>query len=704
MRSRLAVIGLLVCLISTGAWAIEWMNYEGNWNDPNGWFISGVAAGRIPTALDDVQIQGPNFVCTLNTSTGSWGQYRLRVNTSGTLRVEDGGQLLGSSWLRVSAGATPGTLIQTGGLVKIADGSDKAKLGVGDSAGSDGLYTISGGTLTTESTTGALNIGARGGKGKLVVIGSKATILMNTLAVPENSGTPSGTLEFQVDSTGVSPIGVKSSVTLDPKAADSTSALVVSAIAAPPIKDIVLVDLRSANAISGKFDTVNGKPAVEGAEVVLSAAGRTCTYTLTYVGGTGNDIVLVYQSAKTVPTTVIGDFENGVGDWTAFTGANATLAVSEVGATSGSHSLAVKIVGGYYAIQYNAPSVPKILPGMTLRFDLTMVQSEWTGNNWTKVADKIAVNSNGTSGWKEYFPKATDRVTGADTASDWGPWNPDALKTYTVDISNYDATGATWFQIVIALQQNPDAGAGNFYIDNVKLIAGEVAGASSVETFATAHNYLTGGLGTFDGIVDANHITAIDASTTRPGALYMASANSFWDPGPGPLMYKLVKGDFIATVKVTDFAGTLAAIAGNNDSGILARDPNTAAGENWVSVNYFPTWTGFVARNTIASVRAELGQTAGTWLGTDTFALAAQYPYIQLERKGSDFHFRISADGVTFIPLTKETYAGIYTGTQTPLVVSRPDMPATLQLGLMQCTYSTEAGYAAFDDFTIVTP
>jgi hypothetical protein len=52
------------------------------------------------------------------------------------------------------------------------------------------------------------------------------------------------------------------------------------------------------------FDTVNGMPAVEGAEVTVSGGGLSCTYALTYMGGTGNDIVLVYKSAATRPTVV----------------------------------------------------------------------------------------------------------------------------------------------------------------------------------------------------------------------------------------------------------------------------------------------------------------------------------------------------------------------------------------------------------------
>ncbi len=225
------------------------------------------------------------------------------------------------------------------------------------------------------------------------------------------------------------------------------------------------------------------------------------------------------------------------------------------------------------------------------------------------------------------------------------------------------------------------------------------------DSFDTPYNYLTDGLGAYSGKLNGT-IQALDASTTRPGALYFATANGVWEPGPGPLLYVTVSGDFVATVKVVDFAGTLAAPVFHNDAGIMARNPASDGGlENWVGMSYFPTWTAFVARTITDGVKgdgSELGQPAGSWAGTDTFALAAQYPYIQLERKGSNFHFRISADGVSFLPLTVETFAGIYTGTQTPLVVSRPDLPTTLQVGLFNATYSDAVGYAAFDDFSII--
>ncbi|MDH7599383.1 MAG: hypothetical protein QHH07_07080 [Sedimentisphaerales bacterium] len=525
MRRGLILSIMVVCLCANAVLAIDWLNYTGNWNDVAGW-----VDGRLPTGQEEVKIRGTETVCTLNTSTGDWGVgQRLRVYEGATLLIEQGAELLGAGWMRVGAGS-PGTVIQTGGAVILKDGKDKARLGIGDSAGSDGLYIISGGTITHESAgNGDLLIGARGGKGKLVVVGDKPVIAMRTLTVGDQAGA-SGTLEFQIGPAGVSPVKISNSVTLDPLGDQTTAALMVTAAGSPPTKDIVLVDLAAETAVTGVFDTVNGAAATEGAQVVVTGGGRECTYTLTYAGGTGNDIALLYQSSRQVPL----------------------------------------------------------------------------------LADQ----------------------------------------------------------------------------------------------FETAHDYILEELDGYDGLLDPGHILALNASITRPGALYLQTQGASWDPGPGPMLYKLVTGDFVATVKVVDFAGTLVERVFHNDCGILARDPNEA-NENWVSVNYFPTWTAFVARSTLNGFRDEVGQTAGIWTGTDTFAIAAQYPYIQLERKGSKFYPRISSDGINFVPLTDPPYVGIYNPDdpdQRPLVIDRPDLPQTLQVGLINATYGVTTGYVAFDDLQICVP
>jgi len=194
--------------------------------------------------------------------------------------------------------------------------------------------------------------------------------------------------------------------------------------------------------------------------------------------GPGPDGILYYDnlrvvSAEPAPSSVvIGDFEGGLDNWTAAWEGSPVLANATNGVTSGSGSLSLTTTGGYYCLQWNAPTIPASLADQKLTFDLTMIASEWPVGLWTKVADKVALNSDGTSGWKEYAnATAIDKVTGEATSLDWGRWwdtAPDVVKTYSVDISDYDLTGATWFQINITVQGGN--GTGHFYFDNVQLV------------------------------------------------------------------------------------------------------------------------------------------------------------------------------------------------------------------------------------------
>jgi hypothetical protein len=298
-------------------------------------------------------------------------------------------------------------------------------------------------------------------------------------------------------------------------------------------------------------------------------------------------------------------------------------------------------------------------------------------------------------------------IPGSTTATDWSFVITDDGTTITATFTQTsDPTNSLWLTGTSSTKFAKNFVAftvTNGWLNDVSIATWKPQGGFS-DDFSTPVDYVTDEPGAYTILDPTSTILALNASVTKPGALYFSTANAVWDPGPGPLMYVKVSGDFVATVKVVDFAGTLAAPVFHNDAGIMARNPASDGGvENWVSMNYFPTWTAFVARNTEAGTRNELGQTTGTWMGSDTFAIAAQYPYIQLERKGSDFFFRISSDGVTFVSLTQEAYKGINDGTMAPLVVSRPDLPSTLEVGLFNATYSDQVGYVAFEDFSIAT-
>jgi hypothetical protein len=289
---RLSVVLVCVCLVSGFASATTFTGV-GNWSDPNLW-----SAG-VPIGAVQADIGGPNTVCTLNTSTGDWGSsQRMTVDGGATLLIQDGAEMLGGGWVRVGVSGI-GNAIQTGGLVRIAND----KLGIGDKVGGVGYYTMLGGTLTYDGDRGDLAPGSRDGVGTFTVVGTAPVIQMGNLIVSER-GVAAGTVEFKIDANGVSPINLTGQAKIDVPGAATTSSLIVSATDAPPMRDIVLVNTTSDNAVLGAFDTVNGKPGVEGAQVVLSANGLSVTYSLTYVGGTGNDIVLVYQSSVKKPTVI----------------------------------------------------------------------------------------------------------------------------------------------------------------------------------------------------------------------------------------------------------------------------------------------------------------------------------------------------------------------------------------------------------------
>jgi hypothetical protein len=167
---------------------------------------------------------------------------------------------------------------------------------------------------------------------------------------------------------------------------------------------------------------------------------------------------------------VIGDFEGSMDNWAAGWEGSPVLTNDTNGVTLGSQSLSVQWTGKYWVLQWNAPTVPRLKTGTTLKFDVTAYGSDFA--NWAKVADKIALNSDGPSGWKEYdnLTTAVERATGLSTGLDFGSWSGTVERTYSLDISDYDATGATFFQINISMQVDPEDGTGRVYIDNVQLL------------------------------------------------------------------------------------------------------------------------------------------------------------------------------------------------------------------------------------------
>jgi hypothetical protein len=175
-------------------------------------------------------------------------------------------------------------------------------------------------------------------------------------------------------------------------------------------------------------------------------------------------------------TTMIGNWENGADmeGWSVDTEGTAAIKIKAVGNTVGDHSLLVGFNGGYWQLDWTAPwsdalqknLVPTLGTGCKLSFDLTAYEADYTGSGWEDFDEKIAINSDGTSGYMEIAPSVVND-DGSSTGHDWGGWyTGDIKRTYTTDLSGYNATGATWMTIRIAGQGWPMP---SFYLDNVEI-------------------------------------------------------------------------------------------------------------------------------------------------------------------------------------------------------------------------------------------
>ncbi len=220
-----------------------------------------------------------------------------------------------------------------------------------------------------------------------------------------------------------------------------------------------------------------------------------------------------------------------------------------------------------------------------------------------------------------------------------------------------------------------------------------------MDDFETAHDYLTEGVtGTgwdgFVGLSTGETVDALNASIDNPGELYMESTGAYWAPSwnpLGPFLYKEVKGDFIASVHIADYAGldTQTAVY-HNDSGLMVRaskNPDQAGtGEDWICVHYFPIWgVGIIARYANNGSRTEDTGGDGTAWNADR--------YLQIERDGNTFYLRTSSDGLSWTDYPDASFTGL----------ERTDLDGlTLQVGLIHATYSSNTGYVAYDDFSLI--
>ena len=195
----------------------------------------------------------------------------------------------------------------------------------------------------------------------------------------------------------------------------------------------------------------------------------------------------------------------------------------------------------------------------------------------------------------------------------------------------------------------------------------------------------------------------MDIDTSSPGRLVMVpsninhnlqTSNNGWYAGSrGPYLYKMISGDFIATAYITsgNVADHSAPPTGSyNSSGFVARDPASGAGsENWVMYNHGAQVFDSGAGHRLATEAKTTVNSTSVLTLRPTGSATTNAGRLTLCRSGDIFHmFKWMEDESGW---TLEESA------------SRPDMPDTLQVGLVVNGWTNPNLYAEFDYVRIYT-
>jgi hypothetical protein len=271
---------------------LYWTAKSGNWSDGANW-----DTGAKPDGTQSIRLQkSDSSVCTSNTAEIPTTN-RLIVSNGQTLNIENGGYM-GCGWSRFGWS----TVNMTGNGTWVLNNENMV---IGYPIGDAGtcVWTMSDTSkidITKDSADKEiLCISEDDGVGILKLIGSGVTVNCNQLYVGyvRNPGfAPHATLEYVLDAGGASTIHVGYRLRLSEGAA--TSHLVLSATESLPQKDMVLIETKSNEKITGNgvFNTLNGGPAAEGTPITLGGNPYTLTYQYDANGdGCRNDIALVFK-------------------------------------------------------------------------------------------------------------------------------------------------------------------------------------------------------------------------------------------------------------------------------------------------------------------------------------------------------------------------------------------------------------------------
>ncbi len=196
-----------------------------------------------------------------------------------------------------------------------------------------------------------------------------------------------------------------------------------------------------------------------------------------------------------------------------------------------------------------------------------------------------------------------------------------------------------------------------------------------------------------------NQVQTLDINTTSPGQLYLMPYTSGWFADfRGILLYKEVTGDFDVTTRI-EATGKSGAVPKRTYSlgGLLARTPRNITlatwqpfHENWVFVN---TGYGDNAPNRKGKSQMETKTTVESDSTLELVAIPSGPVDIRIVRVGPTFVMLYRAPGRAWV--VSKRY-------------QRPDMPATLQVGLDAYTnwesIDEEGGAEAFNRTLVTKP
>ena len=189
--------------------------------------------------------------------------------------------------------------------------------------------------------------------------------------------------------------------------------------------------------------------------------------------------------------------------------------------------------------------------------------------------------------------------------------------------------------------------------------------------------------GNWDG-VKANLDEACQLSVrAENGAITLTSANTNLNNNSkenGPILYKEVKGDFLAQIKVVAVDGQeRRSTPAYNEGGLLIMDDSNSSRQEIIHIGVFP---GYNCGNMLTHVgRGRPQFPRGNGWEYD--------PYLQIERVGDVFYVRTSSDGHIWSEMPGSP-------------IHAPQMKdKTLKVGIYQTTYSNNKSWVSFDEFNL---